>query len=150
MSLGSGRVRPSRMISPSSPWPRGASPIAATFLGRDPARDEALDPAACVGDAERRVPRPDELADAIDDELEDAVDVQLRGDGAGGRLERRQPLRPPVDLRPRPDRIHRQLEGPGDLLAGTVGRVQEQPSQRPPALLGDKLEARRAGERSPA
>ena len=50
------------------------------LLGGDPARDEAFDPPARVDDAERRVSRVHEIANAVHDQLEDPVQVQLAGD----------------------------------------------------------------------
>ena len=68
--------RPSRMISPSSPWPVGGGPMQRALLGRDADRDEALDPAELVDDPEGRVAGIDEGAHALDDELEHGVEVE--------------------------------------------------------------------------
>ena len=80
--------RPSVMISPRSPWPSGNGPRRRALLERDPARDEALDAPLVIDDAERRVVRTDQVADAIDDELEHGLDVELAGHGADGVAER--------------------------------------------------------------
>ena len=53
---------------------RQIGPIALALVGRDPARDEALDAAVRVDDAERRVARPDERRGRVDDELEDLLE----------------------------------------------------------------------------
>ena len=74
------------MIRPRRPLPRGGAPIRA--LGGHADRDEALDPPGCVDDAECRVVSPDEVADALDDQLQDGLDVEDLGDGPG-RLDER-------------------------------------------------------------
>jgi hypothetical protein len=43
---------------------------------RDPTRDEPFDPPRIVDDPERRVSSPNELSDAVDDDLENLVDRQ--------------------------------------------------------------------------
>ena len=63
-------------------------PESPPLLGRDPARDEALDAPPIIDDAERRVLRTDQGADAIDDELEHGLDVELACHGADGVTER--------------------------------------------------------------
>ena len=45
-----------------------------------PGRDERFDHAVCVDDPERRVARPDQRADLIDDDLEDFLDRTEAGD----------------------------------------------------------------------
>ena len=62
------------MIRPRNPWPRGRGPILARVSRSMPARDEALDHAVGVDDAEGRVARPDQRPDLVDDDLQDVVD----------------------------------------------------------------------------
>ncbi len=50
-------------------------------------RDEALDDAVLVDDAQRGVARPDERPDLVDDDLQDLVDGDQPGDRAGRRVE---------------------------------------------------------------
>ena len=88
--------------APSSPWPRGGAPIRSRSARRDAAGDEALDDALLVDDAEGRVARVGQLADAVDDELQDALEVQDAGDRPGRVVERRHPLDRLADLGPRP------------------------------------------------
>ena len=73
---------------PEEPVALGQRAETPSLLGRDAARDEALDAPSVVDDAERRVLRADQAADAIDDELQDGLDVELAGDGADRVAER--------------------------------------------------------------
>ena len=65
-----------------------AAPIRGARLGVDAGRDEPLDEAARVDDPQRRVARPDERPDLVDDDLQDVVDRLEPGDRSGGRVER--------------------------------------------------------------
>ncbi len=58
-----------------------------SLLAGQAARHEPLEDTAVVGDPERRVAGPDELADAIDDELEHPLERQHAGDPAGRQVE---------------------------------------------------------------
>jgi FtsP/CotA-like multicopper oxidase with cupredoxin domain len=61
------------------------------LLRRYAARDEPLDPAAGVDDAEGGVLGLDELSHAVDHELQDAVEIQLAGDRPGRLVEGSEP-----------------------------------------------------------
>ena len=79
-------------IAPSSPCVRGSGPIAATSSSVMPDGDEALEGALAVGDPDRRVPRPGELARRVDEALQHGLDRALGGDrehGVAHRLQRR-------------------------------------------------------------
>ena len=72
--------RPSRMMSPSSPSPRGGAPMRARSSVLIPlVMKRSIRPFA-PDDAEGGIVGPDEAADSIDDELEDGLEVQDRGD----------------------------------------------------------------------
>ncbi len=64
------------------PVPARRRPDLGTLLDRHPDRDEPLDPTVGVDDAQGRVLRADQVADALDDELEDGFDVEHLGDRA--------------------------------------------------------------------
>ena len=105
--------------------PRDAPDLRAA-LRVDAARDEVLDAAARIAEAQRREPRPDQLPHAIDDQPQHAVDVQLGCDRARRSLERREALGPPMNLRPGPGRVQGKLDDPRDAVRGPCGRVEEE------------------------
>ena len=138
-------VRPSRMIAPSRPWPRGAAPIAARPSGEMPlVMNRSIRPRR-IRDAERREARPDEVAHAVHDDPEHPVDVQLGGDGSRRGLERGQALRAPVDLGARPGRVHGELEAADDRPSRVLGGIEEQPGERRVALVRAQQEPGESG-----
>ena len=75
----------SAISTPSTPRPRGRSPIRAVRLLVDAGGQEALERLALgVEHAERRVARAGELARRLEQPLEDELDVQLRDERAPG------------------------------------------------------------------
>ena len=94
----------SRIRTPSTPRPRGRSPIAAWLSASMPVRDEALElRARAVDHAERRVLRVGELRRDLDDPLEQGVERELRGERTA-RLEQASEARPGRSMRcPRAD-----------------------------------------------
>ena len=73
----------SRISTPSTPCPRGRSPIAARVVGVDAARDEALELArSLVEDADRRVAGAGQLARHLQELIEHRLDLDLRNQAA--------------------------------------------------------------------
>src|SRR5690242_17643092 len=72
---------------PEQPVALRQRPDARAQLGGHAARDEALDVATLVDDAQGGVLGAHELADVVDDDLEHAVEVELAGDGARRAIE---------------------------------------------------------------
>ena len=92
----------------------------------DAARDEALDGAVAVDDADGGVLRVDELAHPVDDHLQHAVDVEHAADAAHRLVEREQLARGAVGTRLRAGGDEDELEGArqrGGLL-GIAGEAQ--------------------------
>ncbi len=109
--------------------------------GIEAAGDEAVDLALGIDDAKGGIARLGQVADAVDHELEDGLDVEHRGDGAGGDVEGRHALGHVTGLRASPRGIERQLDGAHRLLdlfvsAGQRARIDDQPTERHAAVVG--------------